>query len=324
MRSFPALSLLAALVGCATADDLAADDLAADDLTADSASGELAAALPGPGEADGTTASGARLDLPLGPIAAPLAPLGQDLHARIADADQVLAGTVVALDYAHSADAGPDSLSFPHTFVTLRVDTPLKGGEAGEELTLRFAGGVVEPGLVMTSAHLPLFDVGHEVLLFVGDDNGTSACPLVGCADGLVRFSEGRAYDQHGVELFLDEAGQLRSGRLQDIPEAHVFHIGGERIERNAAFREDDDRIASPGAMAAADLVDWIEAAVVEVHGHRAFPGAPSVDPHAPFVIERPVEQAPVVIEGPEPDMVDDPELEALRNNGMNPVLPPR
>jgi hypothetical protein len=254
-----------------------------------------------------------------------MAQLGVDLEEAVERADQILYGEVVEITYAISEDLGPDTLSFPHTFVTIRVDEPIKGGQPGDLVTLRFGGGPTGDGRILTGSDVPLFGVDDEVVAFV-ERNGLSACPLVECSGGLVRMSEGAAYDAHGTELFLDGEGELREGAVREIPEATEFEIDGQvmRLEREVRFERHPiaDRAAP-----AAEFIRWLGAHVEEQVGPAELAALPSVaseDPAVPFVIEHPRPVAPRMAEATPNTMsdADRAELDALRANDNNPVLP--
>ena len=272
---------------------------------------------------DGDERADARLDEQASQPAA----LGQDLDARIARADQVLHGTVIDIQYAASVDLGPDTMSFPHTFVTARVDTPIKGGQAGDEVTLRFGGGPTDDDRVLMISDIPLLGMGDEVVLLVAD-NGASACPLVDCAEGLVRISDGRAYDSGGVSLSLDGRDTLRAGLRHAIPEATEFTVGEYRIGLAADGAHPVRKEAD--AMASDELVSWLLDRVDGVHGGdelAALQSTVSLDPTEPFVIPHPGKERPrwVVPAAPvngDANAEDRTELAAMLANDNNPVLP--
>jgi len=251
------------------------------------------------------------------------AQLGQDLERFIERSDQIVAGEILAIDYATSEDLGSDTLSFPHTFVTVRVDDAIKGGQPGDVVTLRFGGGPVGDGRILTGSDVPLFGVDDQVVLFVAG-NGEQACPLVDCSAGLVRMSDGVAYDAHGTELFVDEAGELREGVVREIPEATEFFIGDDALRLE---REVRPQPSASQAMPASGFVDWLDARVGEQFAPvelAAMPSITSEDPAVPFVIQHPRPVAPRMAEAAPRTMgdADLAELDALRANDHNPVLP--
>lgn len=255
------------------------------------------------------------------------APLGLDLSGRIARADQILHGTVLDLQYATSEDLGAQTSSFPHTFVTVRVDTPILGGESGDEVTLRFGGGPTGDGRILKISDIPLFGIGDEVVLLVAD-NGETACPLVDCADGLVRLSGGKAYDGGGVALLLGDDDQLLAGQRYAIPEATSFAIGEAEIGLmpDGALPVRHDADASDGQ----ELITWLQGKVAEwvEPGEIAVrPTTVSLVPTQPFVIPHPGNARPVFPATPAPETggltdEDRAEIAALIANDHNPVLP--
>jgi len=140
----------------------------------------------------------------------PLVGLERDLDARILDAEQVLYGRVVALEHALSADDGPDTMVLPHTFVTFEVLTPIKGGAAGDLVTLRFLGGPWGDGTECISPDIPRFEVGEEVLAFAAH-NGEYGCPLVGGRHGVVRLEGDDPTVEEAVGLVRDRAWAVHS-----------------------------------------------------------------------------------------------------------------
>jgi len=295
-------------------------------LAAMLAAGALGGCVP---EYDGA-ADEAPVDEPLA-WTAPSAAMSVELEERIERADQIFHGEVIDLQYATSVDLGAESLSFPHTFVTFSVITPIKGGLVGDEVTLRFGGGDGGDGTVTMVSDNPLFDLGDEVVLFVAD-NGRSICPLVDCETGLARISGGEAFDAHGKELFADEAGSLREGHRQELPELETVTIGDSTFWVDSPTPPQDSRLQSPGAMAGEDLVDLLTRRVREVHSATELAALPSVaseDPAAPFVIQHPGSARPEFAppqDRPEQEITEEDraELDALRANDFNPVLPPR
>lgn len=257
------------------------------------------------------------------------APLGRDLPGRIARADQILHGTVLDLQYATSEDLGEQTSSFPHTFVTVRVDTPILGGEAGDEVTLRFGGGPTGDGRILKISDIPLFGIGDEVVLVVAD-NGETACPLVDCADGLVRLSGGKAYDAGGVALSLNADGQLYAGQRYAIPEATSFAIGDSQV----GLVPDGALPVRPDvtALSTHEMVSWLGARVaerVEPGEIAARPSTISLDPAQPFLIPHPGNARPVLPAASTPEIgeqtdEDRAEIAALIANDHNPVLPRR
>jgi len=285
---------------------------------ADGERGEVAAVL------DGDEAAG-----PRAAEESVAATLGRELPDRIARADQILHGTVLDLQYALSEDLGEQTMSFPHTFVTVRVDTPILGGDEGDEVTLRFGGGPTGDGRILTISDIPLFGIGDEVVMLVSD-NGASACPLVDCADGLVRLSGGRAFDAGGVALFLSDDDQLHTGQRYAIPEATSFVVGDAEIGRvpDGALQVRPDVEALDGE----ELISWLQRRVaegVEPGEIAARPSTASLDPTQPFAIphpgsERPVFSATTAPEAGELTDEDRAEIAALIANDHNPVLPRR
>ena len=92
-------------------------------------------------------------------------------------ADQIFTGAVVGV--TSQLNARRTSI---YTFVTIEVETYLKGGRGGSLLTLRVLGGEAE-GYRLVVAGTPSFRMGEEVLVFA--HGGAGRIPSVlGLASG--------------------------------------------------------------------------------------------------------------------------------------------
>ena len=110
----------------------------------------------------------------------------EDLVRR---ADFVFEGRVVEIDYRASDRRSEQDAVLPHTFVTYKIATYLKGHSDARQVTLRFIGGPDQRGRYLTVTDVPLFEEGdHDVLLVRG--NGETACPLVSCEEGRFQNSK--------------------------------------------------------------------------------------------------------------------------------------
>jgi hypothetical protein len=131
--------------------------------------------------------------------------IGTALDEATAAADAVIHGTVVDVDYRSSTDGAG---ALPHAFVTYEVGEVLAGQVASRRLTLRFVGGPDKRGHIFQLAHVPMFDVGNEDVLFIRG-NGRSGCPLVGCENGRLRIHENRLYGADGTPMVGVQDGRL-------------------------------------------------------------------------------------------------------------------
>ncbi|MCB9666312.1 MAG: hypothetical protein H6732_19535 [Alphaproteobacteria bacterium] len=137
------------------------------------------------------------------------------LDRAVAVAEASFHGHVVALETRMSREDA-DAPSMPYTFVTWRVDAPIAGVAADEEVTLRFLGGPTPSGLVLEVSHLPRFALGDEAVVFA-HRNGEHACPLVGCARGLVRVTDGGV--AHAAVLAAGVDPEVRRGGAVPVGE---------------------------------------------------------------------------------------------------------
>lgn len=106
-----------------------------------------------------------------------LVPLGEMAQR----ADQIVTGRVVGV----ASQFGIRGASI-HTFVTIEVDSWLKGGRGGSLITLRVLGGEAG-GYRLLIAGAPRFELDEEVLVFT--DGGAGRIPTVfGLAQGKFRI----------------------------------------------------------------------------------------------------------------------------------------
>lgn len=131
------------------------------------------------------------------------------LADRLEGAHVAFIGEVISL--THHDVTLPDLGAVPHTFVTFRVDAPVKGAVPGEQVTLRFVGGPADDGVRrLHVSHIPEFEVGERDLLFVRDDNGRNACPLVDCGGGQLMVEGDRIKSSTGHILVTLDDGRTR------------------------------------------------------------------------------------------------------------------
>lgn len=140
------------------------------------------------------------------------------LADRLAQARVAFVGEVVAI--SHRDVTLPELGATPHTFVTVRVVDPVKGGVAGEQVTLRFIGGPADDGqATLEVSGIPEFEVGEVDLLFVSDDNGRSGCPLVGCESGRLPVVGDQITSPTGHLLVTLDDGRTRFAEAVSAPE---------------------------------------------------------------------------------------------------------
>lgn len=259
--------LFAALLGAACADP-------ADLASATPADEELAASP----EPTSDLATAIDVTLPAGPaVRTP----DDWLHTAAQDAEAVLVGTVVAIEYGASA---PDSQGFttPHTWVTWKVERALKGIREGATFTGRFIGGpnAERTGMLQVSG-MPQFDLGDRDVLFV-THNGEWACPLVGGAHGRLRVIGDAVYTDDGRPLLLDTHGGVGLGRPVDLPEVRTTTIAGRTFHIHGdASPAAEGPTVTPAARA--DVLDVLTRIVADFPASRE---VRSADPAEVFVLE--------------------------------------
>jgi hypothetical protein len=96
----------------------------------------------------------------------------------VSDAEVIFEGTVTTL---RSEWAGQGPQRHIVSYITFRVEDPIKAG-SGSEYTIRMFGGTID-GHTIEVADAPRFKVGDRDILFV-EHNGTQFIPLVGIMHG--------------------------------------------------------------------------------------------------------------------------------------------
>jgi uncharacterized repeat protein (TIGR01451 family) len=159
--------------------------------------------------------------------------LGKRTFASMArDADLIIDAVVTGIAYRNSDGDGSNTVSWPHTFVTVQVLDVLKGRLAGTNLCLRFLGGLDADGdRVLNVSHMTRFDVGERSILFVRRNNFV-ARPLVGGSDGRLRIVNGMVYSEHGQRLVLTPTQRLAFGEEDDLEEMHQDIVGTNLMAR--------------------------------------------------------------------------------------------
>ena len=264
-----------------------------------------------------------------------------DLEQVVTYADLIFQGEVVNVQ-SRMSEFGDRYMELPHVFVTYRIERILKGGIAGKgrksSITLRFLGGPIDDKRGMMIAGQPMFRAGNRDILMV-KRNGEVICPLIDCAGGRFRIYEGLALTNGGREIRIPEPYRIAAGarvapaslltQLSDI--GPVIGMGAEP-ETATDDGHDDDHTHGPNdpsgdqetvpPMQHADFVALIEQLVDPSDDLEA---VASLDPDRAFYIPYPEPVQPTVDDtAPEADPNDsDPdEVERVRRNGGDPVLP--
>ncbi len=197
----------------------------------------------------------------------------------VAASDLDFHGTVVRIDYATSMRVKGEPNGIPHTFVTYRVDEALHGSAEGEEITLRFLGGLDVDGTYLAVSVTPQFDIGDEDVLIVRG-NGESGCPLVADHRGRLRIIEGQAYTDTGRSVMLGANGAIDMGARYALTEVATTTVNEEVF----VTTYDAEAIDGPSdAMLRQQLLDVVAAAAMATPApEQEFVSA---DAFAPFVV---------------------------------------
>lgn len=201
------------------------------------------------------------------------------VNDEMAAAQGAFVGTVIAIEYRES-DPATYGETYPHTYVTWRVDHAFKGVRDRDTLTARFIGGPTSDGRrTLVVSELPLFDVGDHDIVFVAD-NGVSGCPLDRCAAGRMRVVDGLVYTDDGQGVAItDETLTLTAPA--DLAAIRENTIGGR------VFRTSGDRGPSTeGAPRPASEADVVALLDQVARQYPATAPAPSVSTRTPFVVE--------------------------------------
>lgn len=138
------------------------------------------------------------------------------IEASIREADAVVVGEVVDVQYASSKGDEQAMETLPHTFVTYKVRHVLKGSSNQETLSLRFLGGRGKEAQFMQVANSPLFDLGDMDVLFV-KGNQAFSCPLLNCAEGRFRLINNRVYSEKGHSVWRTRKEQIAFGEVENL-----------------------------------------------------------------------------------------------------------
>ena len=146
------------------------------------------------------------------------------------DAEMIFEGTVSSM---HSEWAGQGSERHIVTFVTFKVEDPIKGS-VGLEYTLRMFGGTVD-GQTIEVADAPRFKAGDRDILFV-EHNGTQFIPLVGIMHGRFHVQA----DETGLEIIAKDNGAplAQVTKLGQDERAAVAGKALSKAEFKAAIRQ--------------------------------------------------------------------------------------
>jgi hypothetical protein len=148
----------------------------------------------------------------------------------VSDAEMIFEGTVSAM---HSEWTGQGSERHIVTFITFKIEDPIKGAP-GTETTLRMFGGTVD-GQTIEVADAPRFKLGDRDVLFV-EHNGTQFIPLVGIMHGRFHVQA----DATGLEIIAKDNGAplAQVKKLGQDESAAVAGKALSKVEFKAAIRQ--------------------------------------------------------------------------------------
>jgi hypothetical protein len=173
----------------------------------------------------------------------------------VGQSDLVFQGVVTGIEYRMSNPGGPEGTNVPYTYVTYRVDNVFRG-EAQNEITLRFIGGLDEEnGLYLQASNSPQFDIDDEDILFV-QGNTERTVPLVADVEGRLRVIDGQIYDENAHSMNLADDGSFIVGARYLKQQAATTTVKGRVMFRDLGPRAVD---GASDAMLAADLQPQIQ-----------------------------------------------------------------
>jgi hypothetical protein len=147
------------------------------------------------------------------------------------DAEMIFEGTVSSMK---SEWAGQGSERHIVTYVTFKIEDPIKGSP-GPETTLRMFGGTVD-GQTIEVADAPRFKVGDRDILFV-EHNGTQFIPLVGIMNGRFHVQ----VDESGLNEIISKDNGAPLAQLKQLGQDESAAVAGKplsKVEFKAAIRQ--------------------------------------------------------------------------------------
>lgn len=122
------------------------------------------------------------------------------LGTLVEEADAIIHGRIIDVQYRMSTPSAAGVPPVPHSFAVYEIQHVLKGRVKGPRFVLRTLGGADGTGNILRPWGIPAYKVGDEDILFV-QGNTKLACPLVGCAQGRLRVHKERVYSERGLPL---------------------------------------------------------------------------------------------------------------------------
>jgi hypothetical protein len=149
----------------------------------------------------------------------------------VSDAETIFEGTVSSMK---SEWAGQGSDRHIVTYVTFKVEDPIKG-TPGAETTLRMFGGTID-GQTTEVADAPRFKVGDRDILFV-EHNGTQFIPLVGIMHGRFHVQ----VDETGLNEIIAKDNGAPLAQVTKLGRDETAAVAGQAVSKaefKAAIRQ--------------------------------------------------------------------------------------
>jgi hypothetical protein len=147
------------------------------------------------------------------------------------DAETIFEGTVSSM---HSEWAGQGTERHIVTYVTFKIEDPIKGA-LGAETTLRMFGGTVD-GQTIEVADAPRFKLGDRDILFV-EHNGTQFIPLVGIMHGRFHVQ----LDESGLNEIIAKDNGAPLAQVTKLGQDESAAVAGNALSKaefKAAIRQ--------------------------------------------------------------------------------------
>lgn len=153
----------------------------------------------------------------------------KNLKKFVAESELVFKGVIRNIQYKLSDPADDGKTKVPYTYITYDVQELIRGQFEGNQVVLRFIGGLDERTMrYMGASHVPNFDLGDEDILFV-QGNTKSMSPLVQNDRGRFRVIGGKVYSNNGRAVTLNANGQLEYGKLHRLEQILTTTVYGSK-----------------------------------------------------------------------------------------------
>ena len=145
-----------------------------------------------------------------------------DIDNLYRKSDIIFYGKVIDVSYKVSKNG------MPYTYVSYKINKIIKGLYEGNEITLRFIGGLDEDKeLASPVTHVPLFEVKNKDVIFA--TNESPICSTVTCNYGRLRLNNGKVYSYDGREIIYENNAFIY-GDYIDIDDFHEDSMKGKVI----------------------------------------------------------------------------------------------